>query len=865
MSLQEIVKTPEPKIIKSQVDLKKHEKQTSVESPKVKIKIKSCLKKSAVRESNGHPSMVLMDQEPRPNAENVETPREQKTFGINSCEKKVKVSPRKVSPTKMPSWKTSGIPVLKKPNLVPGKSLMSRRPKALSMNTQSLEVQFTNKKKRLQLMTKDISERQQPIMELYEELAIMKQRLNLLGKNVNLKDIKILTFEEIKEQKRQQQQVEKEKEKHQRGSGENIPKKFREELERQKQISEEVTSQVLELNKKLDDKDVIYIKELNQKDMFIKNLSEKIKKLEVCVENEKKTAAEFKNKNVTNAQTIKTLTSKISDYDCKLKTAEEKNVDLNKKIKEAQETIKTQEKNWDKEKTDLNATIKEQHEHLSKLIESRKDNTKTEEINQKLVEQMEELKKQLIFSNEKLEQERLEKEQLSKSRVEIQKRLMESNKLLDLERLEKEKAQQRRINLERFRSGGSSPAIDLEVVEIASKVLINKFKDRFDQLQQEKVGLSPMITPPPPVRRDSKTEKELESATKKILKYQQLVAEKEEALKKKTDELSGVASEIRRLKVQQELLDEQKGEFVNILEECHSELDRQSKLSDDNIRKIAELETTIRNQINKMDEMQHLLQQHEKVVELLRTSLESLFLEKENLTNFVVELKLLVQDANNENWKKGQLIKELQDKIDVSELTVSELEKDLAATNERRHKLEKTIGALEKELQSIKAQKNLVVNIQAGRESRRSSGKLDSKIEGLERSRLDKLDMFPEKVSQEQLPTDAKSLLNVSLQKMDFLRSRLHMLGGQTSRNNSMGRKTQTFSNQRSGRNFERVMALSAGRRNSESKRDVGCEGGGYHCSEFDYEEVSMVLDKLPVLTASAMTQEDVELLGQEQ
>lgn len=51
------------------------------------------------------------------------------------------------------------------------------------------------------------------------------------------------------------------------------------------------------------------------------------------MENEKKTAAEFKNKNVTNAQTIKTLTSKISDYDCKLKTAEEKNVDLNKKIK----------------------------------------------------------------------------------------------------------------------------------------------------------------------------------------------------------------------------------------------------------------------------------------------------------------------------------------------------------------------------------------------------------------------------------------------------------------------------------------------------------------------------------------------------
>lgn len=40
-------------------------------------------------------------------------------------------------------------------------------------------------------------------------------------------------------------------------------------------------------------------------------------------------------------------------------------------FREAQETIKTQEKNWDKEKTDLNTTIKEQHEHLSKLIESR--------------------------------------------------------------------------------------------------------------------------------------------------------------------------------------------------------------------------------------------------------------------------------------------------------------------------------------------------------------------------------------------------------------------------------------------------------------------------------------------------------------
>lgn len=67
---------------------------------------------------------------------------------------------------------------------------------------------------------------------------------------------------------------------------------------------------------------------------------------------------------------------------------------------------------------------------------------------------------------------------------------------------------------------------------------------------------------------------------------------------------------------------------------------------------------------------------------------------------------------------KDRLIKELQEKIDLRERQISKLEKEvkeleanLVMTNEKRFKLQETIGSMEKELQSTKAHVNQLADI----------------------------------------------------------------------------------------------------------------------------------------------------------
>lgn len=72
----------------------------------------------------------------------------------------------------------------------------------------------------------------------------------------------------------------------------------------------------------------------------------------------------------------------------------------------------------------------------------------------------------------------------------------------------------------------------------------------------------------------------------------------------------------------------------------------------------------------------------------------------------------------NEGVLKEQLIKELQEKIELRERKISKLEKEvrdlknhLSITNEKRFKLQETVGTMEKELQSTKAHVNQLADI----------------------------------------------------------------------------------------------------------------------------------------------------------
>lgn len=87
-------------------------------------------------------------------------------------------------------------------------------------------------------------------------------------------------------------------------------------------------------------------------------------------------------------------------------------------------------------------------------------------------------------------------------------------------------------------------------------------------------------------------------------------------------------------------------------------------------------------------------------------------------TPLILIIVLNLFQLTKESKMKDRLIKELQEKIDMRERQMSKLEKEnreleqnLMLTNEKRFKLQETIGSMEKELQSTKAHVNQLADI----------------------------------------------------------------------------------------------------------------------------------------------------------
>lgn len=60
----------------------------------------------------------------------------------------------------------------------------------------SLEIQFTSKKRKLELMKRELVEKQKPILDMYESLLTMKKGLEDNGKAVVLGTLKLIEFDE---------------------------------------------------------------------------------------------------------------------------------------------------------------------------------------------------------------------------------------------------------------------------------------------------------------------------------------------------------------------------------------------------------------------------------------------------------------------------------------------------------------------------------------------------------------------------------------------------------------------------------------------------------------------------------------------
>lgn len=156
---------------------------------------------------------------------------------------------------------------------------------------------------------------------------------------------------------------------------------------------------------------------------------------------------------------------------------------------------------------------------------------------------------------------------------------------------------------------------------------------------------------------------------------------------------------------------------------------------------------------------------------------------------------------------KDRLIKELQEKIDLRERQISKMEKEirdlennLVLTNEKRFKLQETIGSMEKELQSTKAHVNQLADINTrydiGMKPSSSCSSINTHKTGsystnfrVPTQGIDSQSTLNHSNSKNEIGLDelnlshmdCKSLIGLSLKQIDYLRTRLNNLSNFTS------------------------------------------------------------------------------------
>nr|CAI5844156.1 unnamed protein product [Callosobruchus analis] len=682
----------------------------------------------------------------------------------------------------------------------------------------TLEVQFINKKKRLAQLKKDLLEKQKPVLDLYQNLVQIKKKLEELGKNVQLEEVKLMNYdgdapkrpetdgggesispeiiigmqtsieeiprtlmdicknllgrrnvivellesitksevdvssltEQIDTLKQEGQQLQSHLDvvlsEHHNKIKEIVTNwqtllndknhvitnakvgDLEEKLKSQEKLTEEARHQIAELQKKLDDKrngHDRYVAELNN---VIHGLKDHIQKMESELESERKAATDFKSRNASNAQTSKALRNKVTELENEKKNTEALNSELNKKLKLLQDSIKHKEAAWSKEKDELSRSLKHQENLLQKLTADKNTfETRLESIQDDRSTIQEKMQQVIDDLTEKLSKAETQLEEVSKEKDEAIERCREMEE--HMSRLGVENRETMNALSNSVEWGKELPQTISEAQNYSEAmmkdIMLRELNDKVQLLEQENAKYKEAIAIVENSRPllPTETEKAVMVQHEVVVRYKQMLAESEMRLSEKSQEVARLTSEIRQLKVRQEHLEElnQKCPAENLqrmVEEGRNKLNELMKKSLDSEQKILQCESIIEKQSKQINEMENLLRYRENMAGVLKASRDELILEKESLTKYSQEMRSVLAEVSKEGKMKDRLISELQEKIELRERQIGKLEKDLremetnlVATNEKRYKLQETIGAMEKELQVTKAHVNQLADL----------------------------------------------------------------------------------------------------------------------------------------------------------
>ncbi|KAK4887218.1 hypothetical protein RN001_003489 [Aquatica leii] len=447
-------------------------------------------------------------------------------------------------------------------------------------------------------------------------------------------------------------------------------------------------------------------KKTHQAEAAVIQLKDKIKILEHDLSIEKNASQSHKDKFLGNDQKLKTLKSKIQELESKCKESENKYNELQKSCKHAQDQIKSNEHRWLKEKEDLVTKSKHDKQMLDKLTKERSCfETRAKSAEAKLKEDLDEARKQV--TEEKVKRETLQHkyDHIHEQLVEMEVRNKQALDVVNAKHTYEPKEAEN-ISTER--------EVELYTELLATRVGLKAAEEKLQSYHREKLRFLDTIQLLQGEHTESITTIQ---NVQKITEMEEALTEKDEIIYKQKIEISSLNSEVEQLKLKEKSLsldekndNEEESELKLMLIEGKTKIEQLIKKSSENEQRAIDFKHDLDKRNKQLYEMENLLKAREELLTIMKIKKDELQIENNSLNKYANEIRELLIQSREEARNRNELVQELTMNLETKgracdqlEKMIRELEYSLSLTNEKRFKLQESIGAMEKELQSTKA------------------------------------------------------------------------------------------------------------------------------------------------------------------
>ncbi|XP_018331754.1 myosin-9-like isoform X2 [Agrilus planipennis] len=422
---------------------------------------------------------------------------------------------------------------------------------------------------------------------------------------------------------------------------------------------------------------------------------------------------------------LKLLRTRVKELDTKRHEAETKIINLQKTLKQKEDNMKTAEKAWEAEKQELIKINNQDKQLLNKLTKDRgfletrvKTLAEIVDENEKSAKETEEkCREEVRRAKQQLEEEKIARETMEKKyeymRQEFFKMEVTNQQAIDLVVTKKEGNGEGPITTER--------EAELYTELLATRVALKAAEDKVKNYAREKLRFIDTIE-----KLSSNSENNVESLAaslvhkeEEITLIEKKIEQYEELVRNQKMEIANLNANVVNMEQRLALLsndehyptkDMKDSDLNYVLRENRLKLDEMLRKSLDYEQKIIKYDHDFEMQQKQIYEMDNLLKVRDGLIGMLKAKKDELYVENESLTKYANEIRDALMETKEELAVKQEEIQQLYGHLEQKskmlirqDKKIKDLKDTLSSTNEKRYKLQDTLGAMEKELQSTKA------------------------------------------------------------------------------------------------------------------------------------------------------------------